>query len=47
MEFAWLCFMGGYWHFITIRSEDGIRKWVDKRKALADLSSEGWDVIGR
>ena len=45
-ELGWLDFYRGEWLLITSNPRDAIRKWADKRSALADLAGEGWNING-
>ena len=47
-RYAWLEHEGGMWHFLTNLFADprkSTRRWLDKQRALEELTGEGWTVV--
>ena len=44
-ELAWLDFYHGQWHLATSDTGSPLRKWMDRKAALSDLTSEGWTTV--
>ncbi len=45
-QYAKLTFHQGLWRLRMENALDAVKTWMDKRIALAELASEGWEIIG-
>jgi hypothetical protein len=47
-RYAWLELEKGMWHFLTnlfSSTGESTRRWPDRKRALEELTSEGWKVV--
>lgn len=48
-QYAWLELYRGKWYLVTGVKDEPVqagRNWIDKEKAFAELSDEGWKITG-
>jgi len=46
IQHAWLDRAFGVWHLVTENEGDALRFWEDRATTLAELTAEGWLLIG-